>query len=138
MSNLADRLITHQKAIFAILANAEAMLTDPARRDIPALATARWALIREFTAYQLLKHGGLLDPAIARASPAEAGRLARLKQSGIEVVDAFRGNVIRWSAVDVAGVWAEYQASALAMIARMRAQVTVEQDAIMALLKQAA
>ena len=116
-------LNSHQAAILAILQDAESMLTHPETRDVAGLALARWALLRELTAYQLLKHTKLMDPLIRKGPPREAQRIEQLKQAGVEAFDAFRGNVQRWSATDVSAVWPTYQASALAMIARLRAVV---------------
>jgi hypothetical protein len=131
---MLSRLDEHQAGIRAILNDAESMLTDPVRRDIAGLARARWALLRELTAYQLFKHGKLLDPFIRSGAPARVVRAERLKQAGIAAVEAFRGNVTRWSATDVAAVWPVYQPSALAMIARLRGQVAQDREQIGALL----
>ena len=103
------------------------MLNDPIARDVAGLALARWSLMRELTAYQLFKHASVLDPAAVKGEPRDAARARQLKQEGVEAFDAFRGNVTRWSATDVGAVWPTYQASALAMIGRLRAQVTRDQ-----------
>ena len=132
-TRLTERLDQHQQAILDILREAEAMLTDPGTHDIAGLARARWALMRALTAYQLLMQGEVIEPAIGRKAP----RAERMKQAGIAAVEAFRGNVTKWSGADVAAVWPEYQASALAMIARLREHVTKQRHEIESLLKAA-
>jgi hypothetical protein len=126
-------LNAHQTAILAILQDAESMLTDPATRDVAGLALARWALLRELTAYQMLKHAKLIDPVIRKGGPRDAQRLERVKRLGVEAFEAFRANVQRWSATDVTAVWPTYQASALAMIARLRSVVLRDKEELAAI-----
>ena len=109
------------------------MLTDSAR-DTAGLARARWAMMRALTAYQLFKHSKIFDPMIAKARPADAHRLLRMKRACTDMGDAFRAYVQQWSACDVGASWAEYQPAALAMIARVRAHIAGERKAVGALL----
>ena len=128
-----ERLNTQRAAILTILQAAEAMLNDPIARDITGLAMARWSLMRELTAYQMAKHAGVLDPVTAKGDPRTAARARQLKQEGVDAEDAFRSNVTHWSATDVGAVWPTYQASALAMIARLRNQMTRDEAELAAL-----
>ena len=90
--------------------------------------------MRALTAYQLFKQREVFDPLLARAAPADAHRLLRMKRASVDMCDAFRGNVQRWSAADVDAVWATYQPSAMAMIARIREHLASERDAVRGLL----
>ena len=135
---LLDRLRYHQDVILVIMRDAEPLLTDPARRDVPQLARARWSLMRALTAYQLFKHNEIFDPTIARRLPGDVPRAMRMKQACSEMGGEFRRYVSKWSACDVASEWAAYQASALKMMARLRDHVAREQVEVTALLQGAA
>ena len=133
-----DRLHAHQDGILAIMRGAEAMLRDPALRNVAELAQARWALMRALIAYQLFKHGQIFDPAIARQLLGEAGRAERMKRACTGMGEEFRGYVTKWSGVDVDGCWAAYQPAALAMMERLRRHIATERREIATLLAQAA
>jgi hypothetical protein len=124
------RLTDHQLEVLAILNGAEPLLTDPAKRDVAALARARWAMMRALTAYQLFKHHEVFGPLLAKARPADAYHLVRMKRACTDLSDAFRSYVQRWSSTDVESRWAEYQPAALAMIARIRDHVTREREQV--------
>lgn len=136
--SLLRRLQVHQDGVLAILRGMEPLLTDPAIRDIAQLARARWALMRALTAYALFKHNEIFDPAISRQLLGEAGRAARMKRACEAMGNEFRGHVTKWSGSDVAGEWAAYQPSALAITARLRAHLATERAEIAALLDKAA
>jgi hypothetical protein len=134
---LLDRLRAHQDGILVIMGGAEPLLRDPAVRDVAALARARWALMRALTAYGLFKHNEIFDPAICRRVLGEAQRVERMKRACITMGDQFRAYVTKWSGTDVAGEWAIYQPTALAMIARLREHIATEKREIAALLERA-
>ena len=124
------RLADHQREILTILNGAEPFLTEPPKRDVAALARARWALMRALTGYQLFKHREVFDPLLAKARPADAYNLVRMKRACTELGDAFRSYVQRWSGADVEAQWTEYQPAALAMIARIREHIAREQEEV--------
>jgi hypothetical protein len=124
------RLVDHQLQILNILNGAEPLLIDPAKRDVAALARARWALMRALTAYQLFKRHEVFDPLLAKARPADAYHLVRMKRACTDLGDAFRHYVQRWSSTDVEAHWAEYQPAALAMITRIREHIAREREQV--------
>lgn len=134
---LLDRLRYHQDAILAIMRDAEPLLADPARRDVPQLARARWTLVRALTAYQLFKHNEIFDPVTARRLPGDVARAARMKQACTDMGEEFRRYVSKWSGCDVAGEWTTYQPAALAMIGRLREHIAREQADVTAMLAAA-
>lgn len=135
-SRALEGLYRQQSDILDIMRGAEAMLCDTC--DVAGLARQRWALMRALTAYQLFKHREIFDPALAQATPATAHRLVRMKRACLDLGDAFRGHVQRWSGSDVKAQWATYQPSALAIITRIRAHIAREREEISALLAKAA
>lgn len=130
-----ERLDAYQIDVLSILQDAEPLLTDPARRDVAALSRARWALMRSLTAYQLFKHHEVFDPLLAKARPADAVHLLRMKRACTDLGDAFRTYVQRWSSSDVEAQWATYQPDALAMIARIRQHVAKEREQVRSVLR---
>ena len=133
-----ERLHGHQSEILSIMSGAEPLLSDPAKRDVAALARARWNLVRALTAYQLFKRHEVFDPLLAKARPADAYRLLRMRRACTDLGDAFRGHVQKWSGRNVDAESAAYQSDAAAMLARIRAHVALEREQVGPLLDKAA
>ena len=128
-----DRLNDHQNGIVALLDEKEPLVVADARHDVATLARARWALMRALTAYAMFKHREIFDPLIAKARPADAHKLLRMKRACLELGDEFRAYVQKWSAADVQTHWTEYRPAACAMIARIRAHLARERADVAAL-----
>ena len=129
-----ERLQEHQAGILAILDEKMPLLDGVAAPDIAGLARARWTLMRALTAYSLFKHNTIFDPLIARATPADAHRLLRMKRACLDLGDEFRSYVQRWSASDVGAQWTTYQPAARNMVNRIRQHLAREAVEVAAVL----
>ena len=124
----------HQHRILARIADAVA-LTDLAPAEArPALARARWDLLRFLGEYRLFKHTEVFDPAEARGSPAQVAAARKLKAECDAAAAQYRDYVVHWSARDIVAEWSAYRPAMLAMAARLRAHLAHEGQAINAVL----
>ena len=124
----------HQRGILAQIDSALPLLRLPPARAQPALAKARWQMVRLLHAYQSFKHGEIFDPAIRSGTAAQIRAASRMKADCIAAGEAFRTYVQRWSSTGVTTEWDAYVPAMVAMADQLRAHVATERRTVEALL----
>lgn len=135
MEKALDKLHDHQRHVIDMLTRVSACLdagADVAGERMPALMSALTDMLR---AYQIFKHEGVFDPAVASGSE-ERTRLGRgMKVECIAAGETFRMYQQQWKAADIAGNWASYRAASRLTLNALRRHVEQEGEGIEQLLK---
>lgn len=129
-----EQFIEFQDRILAIVARAEAILRDPANRDVAALGQTRWEVARALREYQLFKHNRIFDP-LERSHDYRAVKARRMKAECTRFGEEFRKYVLKWSVISIIDNWADYHPAALEATARVRAHLAKERIGIVELIE---
>lgn len=134
---LQPRLDQLQAETIAMLDDARVLLTGERAAAGEAIAAVRWRLARKLREYQVFKHSRIFDPAITSGSPSleEAGR--QLKIDCIAGGEHFRRYVRRWTGVDLAEQWAEFEAATIEIDRNLRDHLAAEGLQVRLLLSRA-
>jgi hypothetical protein len=127
-----DQIRQHQDKALAIMSRVSRTLSSTPP-DVKALSQARWELARTLRAYQLYKHGSIFDPIIAREQGDRVTMARSMRADCIRMGEEYRLYVLKWSAVSVIDVWAEYRSAAIGIIGRLRAHLESERKGIVQL-----
>jgi len=128
-----NRFTNLQGRIRGLIERTETLLLDPTARDIGALGSVRWELARTLREYQLFKHSCIFDQLEQHHDP-RAPRARAMKADCIRFGEEFLAYVLRWSAASPLQQWDEFEAASRDLIARIRAQLAKERNAIVGLL----
>lgn len=129
--DLFDRCHDHQAHALASISLAKSLIETPYDGyDGPAMADVRQALTATLTAYQVLKHEGIFDPAIASGEPVRADRARDMKVACIAAGEEYRRYLTSWSTAEGHDSWAEYRLSTLTLIKHLRTHLASERRAL--------
>lgn len=129
-----DRCHDHQTRALATISLAKSLIETPYDRyDAAAMAQVRRDLSSTLSAYQVLKHEGIFNPAIASGDDGRASQARQMKIACIAAGEEFRHYLTTWAQAEGHARWAEYRLSTLNMVKRLRDHLETERDALDAL-----
>ncbi len=134
MENALNQLHDHQRHVIDLVTRVAACLEagpEVAAERMPALMAALTDMLR---AYQIFKHEGVFDPAVASGS-AERARLGRaMKVECIAAGETFRMHLLQYKTANLADDWASYRTASRLTLNALRRHVEREGEGIEQLL----
>lgn len=126
----------HQSLVITLLAAVEPVLNTPKHlRELATVKDRRPEMQRILTEYQVYKHNGIFDPIIVQCDR-ERSDLARTLKADCIALDIEYGRFAkRWTGRNASDHWPEYRLSALRMIRIIREHLTMEREAVIAILQ---
>ncbi len=126
-----DRCTDHQTQALAGISLVKTLIETPYEHyDPAAMAAVRRDLGKTLSAYQLLKHDGIFNPAIASGDPARVDTAREMKVACIAAGEEFRQYVGVWTGIAGHDRWAEYRLSTLNLVKRLREHLDSERRAL--------
>ncbi|CAN5433377.1 hypothetical protein BH10PSE15_BH10PSE15_13400 [soil metagenome] len=126
---LPDLLDEHRRLILAVDSN-ERQLEGPRPEGFEALASKRWALVRELLLHCAHDESMVLRPLLADSRPHVAAEAARSLAEQERLLGDFKEHVRRWGALAGEAVWADYIKASRALMQRIRRRLQSEESGI--------